>query len=388
MRDNVFLVKSLEEDLATKTLIGKKKVTYQTVLDIVKNKRIRPNTNSFGRKKRLSCTILSDEYNKTYRPQGVIFQTSSKPDYVIPFDLVLASATNNIVVHYYRIKNNLHIYYNHTLIPNFEKFVFGDFNSMINMYHFPKDAWRAVNKFRKINGFGILPKQKFRLAEYNEAVFHKTIKIKPIALFGYKSETRKVAKKLGLPCYASAREFYKELRKKMFHRTLLIIGRFQPIHRGHLSLIKRYHNAGFFIKIGVGSSQKSGERHNPLKFKEREEMIKQALKENKINKYQIYPVPDIDEDSNYVAHVLKRVGDFDTFVTGNKSILKLFGRVENSNWSIESFEESSTRPGGNITSGIIRKNWMSGPSRRGLSKSSYKYLKSIDFSSRLKSRKI
>src|SRR3989344_666540 len=186
MRDNVFLVKSLEEDLATKTLIGKKKVTYQTVLDIVKNKRIRPNTNSFGRKKRLSCTILSDKYNKTYRPQGVIFQTSSKPDYVIPFDLVLASATNNIVVHYYRIKNDLHIYYNHTLIPNFEKFIFKDFDLLIR--HFPslESVWNEINRFRRKNGYNSLPTSKFRLAQYNEAVFHKSIKVTPVAIFGFR----------------------------------------------------------------------------------------------------------------------------------------------------------------------------------------------------------
>lgn len=206
-----YYVKSLEEDLATKTLRNKKKVNYQTVAEMVRTKTIKPNTKSFGRKRRLSCTVLSESYTKTYRPQGIIFQTNQKPDYIIPFDLVLLSATDKIIVHYYRIKNSLHVYYNHTLIPGFERFIFKDFSSMIEKYHSPKVVWEAVNKFRKLNGFCVLAKQKFRLAEYNEAVFHKTVMIKPIALFGYRQNARVAAKKLGLPCFVSAKEFYRRL---------------------------------------------------------------------------------------------------------------------------------------------------------------------------------
>jgi len=213
MQKEVFYVKSLEEDFCTKTLKEKKKVTYQTVYDIIKTKTIKPNTKSFGRKRRLSTTILERNYNKTYRPQGIIFQTILKPDYIFPFDLVLLSATNKIIVQYYRIKNNLHVYYNHTLIPGFEKFIFKDFSSMIKKYSSPEIAWRAVNVFRKKNKFSNLPRQKFRLVEYNEAVFHRAIKINPIAIFGYRKETAKIAKKLNLPHYVSAKHFWEHLKK-------------------------------------------------------------------------------------------------------------------------------------------------------------------------------
>ena len=80
-------------------------------INIIKNRNANKRFD-FGRKKRLSCTVLNEKYTKTYRPQGIIFQTSKKPDYIFPFDLVLLSATNRIIVHYYRIKNNLHVYYN------------------------------------------------------------------------------------------------------------------------------------------------------------------------------------------------------------------------------------------------------------------------------------
>ncbi len=214
MQKDVYYVKSLEEDFATKTLKNKKKVNYQTVYDIIKTKTIKPNTKSFGRKRRLSCTIINERYTKTYRPQGIIFTTKQTPDHIIPFDLVLLSATDRIIVHYYRIKNNLHIYYNHTLIPGFEKFIFKNFPSMIKKYHSPQDVWKVVNKFRIKNGFKPLLKQKFRLVEYNEAVFHKSVRINPVALFGYRQETRTIAKKLKLPRYISAKEFYRSLKNK------------------------------------------------------------------------------------------------------------------------------------------------------------------------------
>ena len=210
----VYYVKSVEEDFATKTLQGKKKVTYQTVQNIVRTKTIKPNTKSFGRQRRLSCTIIDKNYLKTYRPQGLIFKTKQAPKYVLPFDLVLLSATDNIIVHYYRIKNNLHVYYNHTLIHGFEKFIFKDFDKLKKKFPSLTSVWKEVNRFRKANGYKDLPKQKHRLVEYNEAVFYKPVKIEPVAIFGYHKEARKIAKKLGLPCFASSKEFYKSLNKK------------------------------------------------------------------------------------------------------------------------------------------------------------------------------
>lgn len=384
MKEERFYVKSLEEDFATKSLNGTKKVDCQNIYNIVKTKSIKPNTKSFGRNKRLSCTILHDNYTTTYRPQGIIFKTDNRSDYIIPFDLVLLSATNHIIVHYYRIKNNLHVYYNHTLIPGFEKFIFKDFESMIKRYSSPEEVWKEINKFRKQNGYKTLPKQKFRLAKYNEVVFHKTIKIKPMAIFGYRPTARKIARELNLPHYVTAKQFYQNL-KNQSSKNALIIGRFQPIHKGHLNLIKRYSMAGYFIKIAIGSSDKKFEKDNPLTAEERENLIKKALKENSIKNYKIYHVPDIKSDKSYVSHVLKIVGSINTILTGNPYILKLFLKKNAKNsWNIEAFEETSGRPGGKITSGIIRKLWLNKPDKKGLTKSSYNYLIKIGFTERLK----
>ena len=145
----VYFVKSLEDDFATKTVIGKKKVNCQTIDNIIKINTIIPNTLSFGRIKRLACTLLDKNYTKTYRSQGIIFQTKQTPNYIAPFDIILLTNANNIVVQYYRIQNNLHIYYNHNLIKGAEKFIFKDFTKMIKKHKTPTDTWKQINKFRK-----------------------------------------------------------------------------------------------------------------------------------------------------------------------------------------------------------------------------------------------
>ncbi len=169
------------------------------------------------------------------------------------------------------------------------------------------------------------------------------------------------------------------------HKTALIIGRFQPIHLGHLSLIERYHKAGFFIKIGIGSSKAVSSKHNPLSAQERKEQIELAMKEMHIQKYKIFFIPDIKQDDHFVQHVLKIVGKFNIIITGNSSILKLFLNYAHKDpWNIESFEEAVSRPEEGITSGTIRKMWLNRPHKKGLLNSTFTHLKKIDFSERLK----
>jgi len=213
MKKGEYFAKSFEEDFVLKTLRGKKKVDFQSIDNIIKTKTIKLNTKSFGRERRLSCTFLHKNYLKTYRSQGLIFQAKNKPAVVYPFDLVLLSATERIIVHYYRIKDNLHIYYNHNLIPGFEEFVFKNVNSMLKKFPSPKKSWNAVNKFRTNALYKKLPLQKFRLVEYNEATFNEPVKIEPVAIFGYRKNSREIAKRLELPHFVTTRKFFESLGK-------------------------------------------------------------------------------------------------------------------------------------------------------------------------------
>jgi len=207
----IYFAKSFENDFVLKTLKGKKKRPFQSIDNLLKTNKIQLNTNSFGRASRLACTFLHKNYLKTYRPQGLIFQTKDEPDFIYPFDLLLLTDAKKIIVQYYRIKNNLHIYYNHNLICGFEKFVFKDIDKMLKEFPTLKKVWKEVNKFRTNAGYKALSKQKHRLIEYNECIFHKLVNIKPIAIFGYKKIARDVAKKYGLPHFRTTKEFYNSL---------------------------------------------------------------------------------------------------------------------------------------------------------------------------------
>ncbi len=190
MKNNFYFVKSLEEDFHAKTLKGTQKINFQSVGDMIRQKVIHTNTKSFGRVSRLSTTILNPNYLKTYRAQGIIFQTKISPAYILPFDLVVLSDVKKIVVHYYRIKDNLHFYYNHELIPGFEKFIFKDFAKLLKRFPTHKEVWREVNIFRSKAGYKKLPLSKRRLIEYNEAVFERSVPITPLAIFGYSAKQR------------------------------------------------------------------------------------------------------------------------------------------------------------------------------------------------------
>ncbi|MDO8481383.1 MAG: nicotinamide-nucleotide adenylyltransferase [Nanoarchaeota archaeon] len=107
----------------------------------------------------------------------------------------------------------------------------------------------------------------------------------------------------------------------------LFVGRFQPFHNGHL---RDVHDAlGFSEKviIGVGSSEESGTPENPYSFEQRKEMIQRALHDDKIVRFEIVAIPDINDDGAWVSHVQTTVGKFDVVYTGNAHTRELFEKA-------------------------------------------------------------
>ncbi|RMD45363.1 hypothetical protein D6829_02490, partial [Candidatus Pacearchaeota archaeon] len=74
-------------------------------------------------------------------------------------------------------------------------------------------VWKAVNDFRVKHGYKKLPKQKHRLIEYNEVIFHKPVKITPVAIFGYKKIAKDIAKQYNIPHFSTAKKFYESIKK-------------------------------------------------------------------------------------------------------------------------------------------------------------------------------
>jgi bifunctional NMN adenylyltransferase/nudix hydrolase len=77
--------------------------------------------------------------------------------------------------------------------------------------------------------------------------------------------------------------------------TGVFIGRFQPLHNGHLEIIEDIVRQNDKVLLFVGSANRSRTYKNPFTFKERKSFIEQTLKSPKV---QVLPLNDhpLDED--------------------------------------------------------------------------------------------
>ncbi|MCL7387894.1 MAG: nicotinamide-nucleotide adenylyltransferase [Thaumarchaeota archaeon] len=109
-------------------------------------------------------------------------------------------------------------------------------------------------------------------------------------------------------------------------RRALFIGRFQPIHIGHVEAIKHILSENDELIIVVGSAQYSHTFDNPFTAGERIEMVRMALEEAGIDlrKVLIIPVPDVGSHSMWVAHVKSLTPSFQTVYTNNPLVTQLF----------------------------------------------------------------
>ena len=116
--------------------------------------------------------------------------------------------------------------------------------------------------------------------------------------------------------------------KTVNHSTeiALFIGRFQPLHHGHIFIInyilKRYNK----LKIGIGSSQISNMKNDPFTGEERVVFIKAAMEKRNIEdrRFAIYKIPDIFNAEKWVDHVISIVGHIDIIYSNSDWVRELF----------------------------------------------------------------
>jgi len=107
-------------------------------------------------------------------------------------------------------------------------------------------------------------------------------------------------------------------------RTILVIGRFQPFHRGHEFLLKGLSEGGRnFLKVAIGSSNRAGTADNPYTYSRRTEMIR-SLGSSGLCNFSIFPVPDVKDDRKWLVLLLEKSGNFDFAVSGNLLVRRLF----------------------------------------------------------------
>jgi len=100
--------------------------------------------------------------------------------------------------------------------------------------------------------------------------------------------------------------------------TAIFIGRFQPLHIGHLKVIKWILKKYDKVYIAIGSSQESNTDKNPFTLEQRKRMIQNTLKSERIEKkkYEIFGIPDFHDDKAWVESILKKT-KFDVVFTMN-----------------------------------------------------------------------
>ena len=107
-------------------------------------------------------------------------------------------------------------------------------------------------------------------------------------------------------------------RKRGFY-----VGRFQPYHNGHQSVLEHIAGKVDEIIIGVGSAQLSHHTDNPFTAGERVMMITRSL-ESLGCPYYVIPIEDIQRNALWVGHVRSMAPPFDICYSSNPLVVRLF----------------------------------------------------------------
>tara|TARA_B100000945_G_scaffold308948_1_gene299216 strand:+ start:5300 stop:5911 length:612 start_codon:yes stop_codon:yes gene_type:complete len=118
--------------------------------------------------------------------------------------------------------------------------------------------------------------------------------------------------------------------------AVVVLGRFQPVHRGHALMIKaaeewRSTNADDKqLIIAIGSSNQPPSIRNPWTATERSAMLQEFLDSEGIPA-RVIPIPDIEDPPSWVSHAEKYHGDPGTLFTTDIGTAELY---ESAGWKV------------------------------------------------------
>ena len=106
----------------------------------------------------------------------------------------------------------------------------------------------------------------------------------------------------------------------------LMIGRFQPFHKGHLELASQIYDENNKVIIVIGSAQFNYIDKDPFTAGERIRMIHETILETKhldISKFHIIPISNIENNSCWFSNLKSWVPQFNTMYSGNEFVITL-----------------------------------------------------------------
>ncbi|MCS7106807.1 MAG: nicotinamide-nucleotide adenylyltransferase [Acidilobaceae archaeon] len=113
----------------------------------------------------------------------------------------------------------------------------------------------------------------------------------------------------------------------MKYKRLVVPGRFQPPHRGHLETIRFALGLAEEVIVVIGSAQESFSLRNPLTAGERMLLLRKLLMEEMrehMERLYVVPVMDVQMHKTWVQYLKMLLPPFDGVVSGNELVLLLF----------------------------------------------------------------
>ena len=106
----------------------------------------------------------------------------------------------------------------------------------------------------------------------------------------------------------------------------LMIGRFQPLHLGHLEALQFALSKVDKLWVGLGSSNKSIEKNNPFSAEERKNMILSSINHSIKEKISIYFIPDLDNHIKWIEKIDTIVPKFDIVFSNDELTSHLYSK--------------------------------------------------------------
>lgn len=107
---------------------------------------------------------------------------------------------------------------------------------------------------------------------------------------------------------------------------VLYPGRFQPFHKGHLSVVEELMERFDEVVIVIGSAQEGFTCRNPFTASERIIMIDRVLRSRGFSRdrYWLIPVPDINKPLAWTSYVLAMAPPVEAVASGNPHTLYIY----------------------------------------------------------------
>lgn len=107
----------------------------------------------------------------------------------------------------------------------------------------------------------------------------------------------------------------------------LVIGRFQPFHKGHLSVIREVLGDCDDVVVVIGSAEESHTATNPFTAGERYQMIQSSLTLEERARVHMIPIRDVNRYAAWVNHVESYVPPFDVVYSNSDLTRSLFSEA-------------------------------------------------------------